>query len=57
MPTKKIGNAPGTGPSGRPCLSPDHNPPNMMVFQPGIYEHTCSGCGAKQTFTVAGVYC
>lgn len=23
-----------------------------MVFEPGVYEHTCSGCGHATTFTV-----
>jgi hypothetical protein len=50
MPTKLIE-------AFKPCLSRDHNPPTMIVLSPGIYEHTCSACGHKTTFTVPGVYC
>lgn len=35
-----------------PCSHPEHNPPSMRVFEPGVYEHTCPKCGAKKTFTV-----
>jgi hypothetical protein len=28
-----------------------------MVFKPGTYEHECSACGHKVTFTVQGLYC
>ena len=34
------------------CRHPEHDPPNMMVYQPGVYEHVCPACGRKQTFTV-----
>ncbi len=34
------------------CCSPDHNPPGFQVFEPGLYEHVCSGCGAKYLFRV-----
>jgi len=27
------------------CNHREHNPPNMIVLPPGIYEHTCPGCG------------
>jgi hypothetical protein len=23
------------------CIHPEHNPPSMMVLEPGVYEHTC----------------
>ena len=23
-----------------PCRDPEHNPPNMIVLEPGVYEHT-----------------
>ena len=49
--TRKIADAPP-----RPCQNPEHNPPGMMVFSPGIYEHTCPGCGNKQVFIVNGMY-
>lgn len=39
-----------------PCMNPSHNPPMHIVLSPGVYEHTCPGCGAKQRFTVAGPY-
>lgn len=34
------------------CEHPEHNPPSNVVFQPGLYEHTCPGCGSKQIFRV-----
>lgn len=34
------------------CRHPEHNPPNMIVLPPGVYEHTCPSCGAKKIFTV-----
>ena len=36
-----------------PCTHPEHNPPSMRVYESGIYEHVCPGCGARQVFTVA----
>lgn len=50
MPTKKIADV-------SYCGSADHNPPNMIVLPAGIYEHTCSACGATTTFTVMRVTC
>ena len=47
MPTKKIADLPA------PCRDPDHNPPSHMVWANGTYEHVCSGCGRKTSFTVA----
>ncbi len=41
----------------RPCLSPTHNPPSMIVLSPGTYEHTCPSCGHVTTFVVNGTYC
>jgi hypothetical protein len=38
------------------CLSPEHNPPTMIVLPPGIYEYTCPSCGAKVVFTVPRIY-
>lgn len=49
--TRKIADAPPP-----PCRHPEHNPPGMMVWSPGMYEHTCPGCGNKQIFTVTGVF-
>jgi len=50
-PTKKIDDAP------IPCVHPEHNPPSHMVYDPGVWEHTCPGCGKKITFTVARTVC
>jgi len=41
----------------RPCPSSSHNPPSMIVLQPGAYRHTCPQCGMSQTFTVNGTTC
>ncbi len=49
MPTKKIADTP------KYCAHPEHDPPKHMVFQPGVYEHTCPACGRKQRFTVHGI--
>jgi hypothetical protein len=46
MPTKKIADI------AQPCTHPDHDPPKYMVFKPGVYEHTCPGCGRVVQFTV-----
>ena len=48
---RKIGDAPP-----RPCTHPEHNPPNMITLEPGMYEHTCPACGKKQVFIVDGIY-
>lgn len=40
-----------------PCLHTEHYPPSMIVLAPGVYEHTCPGCGFSSRFTVAGTYC
>jgi len=52
-PTRKIANMDAK----RVCLHQDHNPPSHQVFQPGVYEHTCSGCGNKIVFTVYPRFC
>lgn len=36
----------------RKCLHPEHEPPKMMVFVSGVYEHTCPGCNRTTVFTV-----
>lgn len=46
MATRKIADIP------RHCRHPEHNPPTMMVWENGIYEHTCPSCGAQQMFTI-----
>lgn len=40
-----------------PCFHPEHRPAGMLVREPGVYEHTCPGCGAKTVFTVPLVTC
>lgn len=47
MPTKKIADLP------RVCRHPEHNPPNMMVYIDGVWEHVCPACGVRQMFTVS----
>ena len=39
------------------CMYPEHNPPGMMVYEPGEYEWTCHACGNVQRFTVTGTSC
>jgi hypothetical protein len=46
MPTVKI-----TEPE-KICHDSEHEPPNMMVWQPGTYKHTCPTCGKITVFTV-----
>jgi hypothetical protein len=50
MPLKKIADAP------KFCHHPEHNPPSMIVLEPGTYEHTCPSCHAKIVFRVDGVH-
>lgn len=50
MPLKKISDFP------KPCGHVEHLPPSHMVLEPGVYEHTCPGCGAMTVFTVPGFY-
>lgn len=47
MPTRKIADLPEKG-----CTHREHFPPQWQVFEDGIYEHTCPGCGHVTTFTV-----
>ncbi len=46
--TRKIADLP----LSRVCRHPHHSPPSMMVYSPGVYEHTCPGCHARTTFRV-----
>jgi hypothetical protein len=39
------------------CKDPEHDIPNMMVFEPGVYEHECPSCGKKIIFTQTRVDC
>lgn len=39
------------------CLSPMHNPPGHMVFQPGyVHTWTCPACGKSIQFTSGAIY-
>jgi hypothetical protein len=54
---RRIGDLPEPGRYvlARPtCHHAEHNPPTHMVLRPGIYEHTCPGCGVATMFTVHG---
>jgi len=35
------------------CKHPEHNPPGMIVLEPGLYEYECPACGLKQKFVVS----
>ncbi len=48
MSTRKIADLPLV----ERCRDREHNPPSHMVFQPGIYEHTCPSCGNVIQFVV-----
>lgn len=48
MPTRKIAEPNNRG----YCRDREHNPPSMMVYENGLYEHECPSCGAKQRFRV-----
>jgi hypothetical protein len=49
MPTRKIGDFP----QEKVCRDPEHEPANMIVREPGVYEHECPSCGRKFTFIVS----
>ena len=51
MPTRKIADLPGT--AAATCQHPEHDPPKMMVYENGVWEHKCPSCGHKQRFVVA----
>ena len=40
-------------PIKEPCMSPEHNPPSMMVLQPGTHTWKCPKCGAIQKINVS----
>lgn len=44
--TRKIADLP------RVCTSAQHDPPSMMVYEPGVWAHVCPSCGNRQVFTV-----
>lgn len=35
------------------CSHPAHNPPSHMVYEDGLWENVCPGCGATKIFRVA----
>lgn len=35
------------------CRHPEHDPPTMIVLQPGTYRHTCPACGNQVVFVVS----
>ena len=43
-------------PEPKPCLSPEHDPPGMIVLPAGTHTWECPACGKTTTFTVQGVY-
>lgn len=47
--TKKVGEIT----EKKECRDSEHKPPTMVVYEPGIYEHTCPSCGEITNFTVA----
>ena len=48
MPTRKVGEIDRL----ITCNDPDHDPPSMMVYPPGRYQHVCKFCGRTVFFTV-----
>lgn len=34
------------------CMNPEHDPPMHIVLSPGVWEHTCPGCGQTTVFHV-----
>ena len=39
----------------QPCLSPEHNPPTYVVYEPGTYEWTCPECTHKTIIRVSNI--
>ena len=58
MPTRRLPDPPepkGGYTRTRPhCRHPEHDPPKMIVYKAGTYEHTCPACGHVTVFTVLG---
>ena len=34
------------------CVNPEHDPPQHIVLEPGVWKYTCPGCGRTLTITV-----
>ena len=49
MTLRKIADPPQT------CAHVEHEPPKLIVLDPGTWEHECPGCGHKTIFTVEEV--
>lgn len=47
MPTRKLSDLPRAY-----CTDREHEPPQHMVYENGLYEHECPSCGNKIRFTV-----
>ena len=41
----------------KPCFHPDHNPPGLIVLDPGEYKHICPSCGYVTIFSVPYITC
>lgn len=39
-------------PQDRPCNHPEHDPPGMLVQEPGTYTWQCPRCGREVTYVV-----
>jgi hypothetical protein len=56
MPLRKLPDPPSDWPvwtaQKKTCLHPEHDPPTMILLEPGMYEHTCPDCGYVTTFRI-----
>lgn len=41
-------------PDFEPCAHREHLPPPHVALPPGLYHHSCPGCGYQTSFTVPG---
>ncbi len=48
MPIRKIADLPEQS----HCRHPEHQPPSMIVLEPGVYVHKCPSCGNEIEFVV-----
>lgn len=48
MPTRKVRDLQ----QPQVCRDREHDPPSMMVFEPGEYEHWCPSCGRILRFVI-----
>ena len=47
MPTRRL-----KDPSYPRCRHPEHNPPGLMFYANGTYEHECPHCGRTVMFRI-----